>query len=103
MDTYCVISTQNAETFGRGSGANVVNSVFQTQHLRLVFTCYLKQKKQTRMVENGEAEKTVRVHPPSRNTYEDVTHDAPSSNRLADTNSGFLGTYLVFKINGIIL
>lgn len=57
------------------------------------------------MVENGGAEKAVRVHPPSHNTlYEDVTHDAPSSSRLADTNSGFFGDLPRFqnKRNNIV-
>ena len=47
--TYCIISAHNFEAFWRGVVCYILNSVFETQHLRFILTYYLQNKDRVKM------------------------------------------------------
>ena len=47
--TYCIISAHYFEAFWRGLVCYMLNSVFETQHLRFILTYYLQNKDRVKM------------------------------------------------------
>ena len=47
--TYCIISAHYFEAFWRGVVCYILNSVFETQHLRFILTYYLQDKGRVKM------------------------------------------------------
>ena len=47
--TYCIISAHYFEAFWRGLVCYILNSVFETQHLRFILTYYLQNKDRVKM------------------------------------------------------
>ena len=54
--TYCIISAHYFEAFWRGVVCYILNSVFETQHLRFMLTYYLQNKDRVKMF-------SLRKHP----------------------------------------